>query len=42
MLLAHGFESGQPIVYLSTEASDPGAATVERATYVPLLNHAFL
>jgi hypothetical protein len=39
MLLAHGFDSGQPIVYLSTEASDPGAATVERATYVPLLNH---
>ena len=24
MLLAHGFDSGQPIVYLSTEASDPG------------------
>lgn len=40
MLLAHGFDSGQPIVYLSTEASDPGAAAVERATYVPLLNHA--
>jgi hypothetical protein len=39
MLLAHGFDSGQPIVYLSTEASDPGAASVERATYVPLLNH---
>jgi len=40
MLLAHGFDSGQPIVYLSTEASDPGAAAVERATYVPLLAHA--
>ncbi|HEY2473934.1 MAG TPA: hypothetical protein VGI19_03950 [Candidatus Cybelea sp.] len=40
MLLAHGFDSGQPIVYLSTEASDPGAAAVERATYVPLLSHA--
>lgn len=40
MLLAHGFDSGQPIVYLSTEASDPGAAAVERAIYVPLLNHA--
>lgn len=37
MLLARGFDSGQPILYLSTEASDPGAATVERATYVPLL-----
>jgi hypothetical protein len=40
MLLAHGFDSGEPIVYLSTEASDPGAASVERATYVPLLGHA--
>jgi hypothetical protein len=40
MLLARGFDSGQPIVYLSTEASDPGAASVERATYVPLLSHA--
>jgi hypothetical protein len=40
MLLARGFDSGQPIVYLSTEASDPGAAAVERATYVPLLAHA--
>jgi len=39
MLLARGFDSGQPIVYLSTEASDPGAAAVERATYVPLLAH---
>jgi hypothetical protein len=40
MLLARGFDSGQAIVYLSTEASDPGAAAVERATYVPLLGHA--
>ena len=40
MLLARGFDSGQPILYLSTEASDPGAAALERATYVPLLNHA--
>jgi len=40
MLLARGFDSGQPIVYLSTEASDPGAAAVERATYVPLLARA--
>jgi hypothetical protein len=38
MLLARGFDSGQPILYLSTEASDPGAAAVERAIYVPLLN----
>ena len=40
LLLARGFDSGQPIVYLSTEASDPGAAAVERATYVPLLGNA--
>jgi len=40
MLLARGFDSGQRILYLSTEASDPGAAAVERATYVPLLNNA--
>lgn len=39
-LLARGFDSGQPILYLSTEASDPGAAAVERATYVPLLGNA--
>jgi hypothetical protein len=36
-LLARGFDSGEPILYLSTEASDPGAAAIERATYVPLL-----
>jgi len=40
LLLARGFDSGQPILYLSTDASDPGAAAVERATYVPLLGHA--
>jgi len=39
MLFVRGFDSGQPILYLSTEASDPGAATIERATYVPLLNN---
>ncbi len=40
MLFVRGFDSGQPILYLSTEASDPGAAAIERATYVPLLNNA--
>ncbi len=40
MQLAHGFDSGKPILYLSTEASDPVAATLERATYVPLLQKA--
>jgi hypothetical protein len=37
MLLAPGFDAGQPILYLSTEASLPDVATIERATYVPLL-----
>ncbi len=38
VLAIRGFDSGQPILYLSTEASDPGAATIERATFVPALN----
>lgn len=38
ILFVRGFDSGQSILYLSTEASDPLAATLERATYVPLLN----
>lgn len=37
LVLAKGFFGGKRVVYLSTEASDPGAATVERATYVPAL-----
>ena len=40
MQLAHGYDSGQPILYVSTESSDPVAATLERATYVPLLQNA--
>jgi len=40
LLLVHGFDAGQPILYISTEASDPLAAVLERATYVPLLNRA--
>lgn len=39
MLLVHGREAGQEIFYLSTEASDPVAATLERATFVPALQH---
>ena len=35
LLLAHGFSGGHEVVYISTEASDPGAATIERATYAP-------
>jgi hypothetical protein len=38
LLLARGFFNGKQIVYLSTEASDPGAASIERATFVPNLN----
>jgi hypothetical protein len=35
LLLADGFADGKRVLYISTEASDPGAATIERATYVP-------
>lgn len=40
MLFIRGFDSGQPIIYLSTEASDPLAAVIERAVFVPLLKNA--
>ncbi|MGI8578932.1 MAG: hypothetical protein ACR2K9_00020 [Solirubrobacteraceae bacterium] len=40
MLLVHGLEAGKDIFYMSTEASDPVAATLERATFVPALQHA--
>lgn len=33
ILLAHGFFGGSRVVYLSTDASDPGVAAIERATY---------
>ncbi|MEO7262904.1 MAG: hypothetical protein ABI047_16875, partial [Jatrophihabitantaceae bacterium] len=39
ILFVRGFDAGQPIIYLSTESSDPVAAVLERATFVPLLNH---
>ena len=35
LLLADGFAGGKRVFYISTEASDPGAATIERATYTP-------
>jgi hypothetical protein len=38
ILLAQGFFNGSRVVYLSTEASDPGVAAIERATYVKSLN----
>lgn len=43
LLLVHGFDSGQPILYLSTDSNNPLAATLERSTYVPALaNIAFM
>ena len=38
MLFVKGFDSGQPIVYLSTDAGQPLTAVLERSTYVPALN----
>jgi hypothetical protein len=37
ILLAHGFFNGARVVYLSTDASDPGVATIERATFTKRL-----
>lgn len=36
--LTQGFSFAKPVLYLSTEASDPLAATLEGATYAPALN----
>ncbi|MEP7021815.1 MAG: hypothetical protein ABI808_14310 [Pseudonocardiales bacterium] len=41
-LFVRGFDAGKPIIYLSTEASDPVAAVLERATFTPLLNQSSL
>ncbi len=40
MLFVKGFDAGQPIVYLSTDAGQPLTAVLERATYVPALDRA--
>jgi hypothetical protein len=40
MLFVKGFDAGQPIVYLSTDAGQPLSAVLERATYVPALDAA--
>lgn len=37
LVLARGFVNKKPVYYISTEASDPIAASVERATFVPKL-----
>ena len=38
MLFIKGFDAGQPIVYLSTDAGQPLTAVLERSTYVPALD----
>ena len=40
LLIVKGFDAGQPIVYLSTDAGQPLTAVLERATYVPALDKA--
>ncbi len=40
LILARGFFNGKPVYYLSPDASDPVAASVERATYVPNIGKA--
>jgi hypothetical protein len=38
MLFVKGFDGGQPILYLSTDAGQPLTAVLERSTFVPALN----
>jgi hypothetical protein len=40
MLFVKGFDAGQPIIYLSTDAGQPLTAVLERSTFVPALNNA--
>jgi hypothetical protein len=40
MLFIKGFDAGEPIVYLSTDAGQPLTAVLERSTYVPALDGA--
>src|SRR6266446_3055555 len=40
MLFVKGFDAGQPIIYLSTDAGQPLTAVLERSTYVPALDKA--
>jgi hypothetical protein len=35
-----GFDAGQPIVYISTDAGQPLTSVLERSTYVPALDKA--
>src|SRR6478672_1875918 len=38
MLFVKGFDAGQPIVYISTDAGQPLTSVLERSTYVPALD----
>jgi hypothetical protein len=40
LLFVKGFDAGQPIIYLSTDAGQPLTAVLERSTYVPALDQA--
>lgn len=40
VLEAFGFANGRRVKYISTDASDPGAAALENSTYAPALNAA--
>ena len=40
LLFVKGFDAGQPIVYVSTDAGQPLTAVLERSTYVPALDKA--
>ncbi len=40
LLFVKGFDAGEPIVYISTDAGQPLSAVLERSTYVPALDKA--
>jgi hypothetical protein len=40
LLIVKGFDAGEPIVYISTDAGQPLSAVLERSTYVPALDKA--
>ena len=40
LLFVKGFDAGQPIVYISTDAGQPLTAVLERSTHVPALDNA--
>jgi hypothetical protein len=40
LLFVKGFDAGQPIIYISTDAGQPLTAVLERSTFVPALDKA--